>query len=198
MLSVYIFSVALGGGLLLLSVLGDVVDGDAGDLDIEADLDLDADLDVDGEGADTSKLFSIRTATYSLFGFGAVGSILSWVGFSPTAPSTVGFSALGGVSAAGIVAVAFRYLAATDTGSHPGDDSLVGLTGRVLIPMGSTAPGQIAVERGGRRLSLRAKPHHLEDTRIELEDWRSVVIVEMKDGVALDAPVQDDLITDGG
>ena len=44
------------------------------ELEAEIDIDLDADTGVDHSA---SKILSIRTLTYALFGFGAVGWLLS-------------------------------------------------------------------------------------------------------------------------
>ncbi|MDH5589563.1 MAG: hypothetical protein OEZ65_00155 [Gemmatimonadota bacterium] len=194
MLSIYVFSLVLGGGLLLLSLFGDAVgdglDGDLGvDIDLDADLDVDLDTDVDTGPGLAPKLFSLRMFTYMLFGFGAVGEVLSWVGFDPAGITTIGLSAMGAVAAGVMVQTVFRYLDATDSGAHPGEGSLVGLAGRVTIPITAASPGSIVVHRGDRRLTLRALPYEGES---DPGGWHSVVIVEMDRGVARVTPIKDE------
>jgi len=193
MLAAYVFSLVLGGGFLLVSVLGDALGGDSIELDVDAhvDGDFDAHVDVDGDATHASKLFSFRTVVYALFGFGAVGSIMSWLQLgSPL--STFLFALVGGTASGAVVNVAFRYLYATDTGAHPGDQSLVGLSGRVTLPLTERVPGTIAVERGARRLALRAIPHE-SSAGGDISSWTNVVVVEMDKGIAKVAPVGNEL-----
>ena len=63
----YLFSVVLGGGLLLLSLLGDLLGGDASDLELDVDFDSTSDVD-----HSATKILSFRMVSYALFGFGAV------------------------------------------------------------------------------------------------------------------------------
>ena len=121
MYAAYIFSVVLGGGLLLLSLLGDLLGSDAIELEFDADVDMDVDLDVDLDAESdldpaASKIFSLRVLTYTLFGFGAVGWLLSRSGFPPAAPSTITYAVIGGLVSGTLVARAFGYLRRTETG----------------------------------------------------------------------------------
>jgi len=202
MLPVYIFCLVLGGGLLLLSLLGDVF-GDAGsdlDLDISGDVSFEiegadiGDADLDGHGGDAShasRILSIRTLTYALFGFGAVGTLLGLFG-SAAFVTTLGLALTGGFLSGALVTSAFRYLAITDTGAQASDDTFVGLAGSVTVPISTESAGAVAVQRGQRRISLRALPH--ESVRgQDPAAWTSVVVVEMEEGVARVAPVADEL-----
>lgn len=191
MLSIYVFSLVLAGAFLLVSVFGDVFDADG---ELELDADVDADVADALEGSDSThatRIFSIRTVVYALFGFGAVGTILS---FRDTgALQTVLLALLGGALTGTLVTVTFNWLRATDMGDRVGDEGFVGLTGSVVLPLRAGAAGRIAVERGGRRTTLRALPH---GTGEDVGKWHSVVIVEMKDGVARVAPVEEDLLAE--
>jgi hypothetical protein len=199
MYAAYLFSVVAGGGLLLLSLLGDLLGSDAveieleGDLDIgidDLDLDFDADSDVDHSA---SKILSIRTLTYAMFGFGAVGWVLSYLGFAPAAPLTITYAGVGGLASGALVNQAFAYLRRTETGMLEEDSSFVGLAGDVTLRLGGGSTGNVAIERGGRRHTLRALPHASVDAGVPPKDWKSVVVVEMKDGVAHVAPTEQDL-----
>lgn len=213
MAAAYIFSLVLGGGFLLVSVLGDVFGGDASDvaldggLDVDVDVDVHADLDVGGADADVhaghgaaghgdaalvSKVFSFRMVVYTLFGFGAVGQLMVWAGSDPAAPLTVAAAVAGGLASGALVQSVFNYLRRTDSGEHVGEDAYVGLPAHVTLPLGGTAPGRIAVEIDARRVTLRALPHRdLPDEVVA--GWTDVVIVDMERGVARVAPLDDDL-----
>jgi hypothetical protein len=197
MYAAYVFSVVLGGGLLLLSLLGNVLGGDALEIELETDfdvgvddLDLEAGSDVDHSA---SKILSIRTLTYTLFGFGAVGWLMTRMGALPAAPSTIAYAVVGGLVSGTLVNRAFAYLRRTETGLLEGDDSFAGLAGQITLPLGGGSTGNVAVERGGRRYTLRALPHSSARAGSPPDSWQHVVVVEMKDGVAYVAPSDQDL-----
>lgn len=201
MLPIYIFSLVLGGGFLLVSLLGDALGSDAVELELDTDLDLDAEIDVGGDvdveaaahdtdGGHGGKLFSLRTGVYTLFGFGAVGTLLSFL--DPGGAATLAFALLGGALSGAMINVLFNYLLRTDSGARVGDHTFVGLTGSMTLPLSSTAPGTVVVDRGHRRVPLRALPH-ASAAGSDVTEWETVVVVEMSDGVARVAPVEDDL-----
>jgi hypothetical protein len=219
MYAAYVFSLVLGGGFLLVSVLGDILGGDASDvaldgpdidvdldvhMDVDVDMDVDTDIDVHGDVAHhgdmalVSKVFSFRMVVYTLFGFGAVGWLMTQAGLAPAAPLTIASSVFGGVASGALVQSVFNYLKRTDSGGHVGEDSFVGLPGVVTLPLGGNSPGNVAVEIGGRRVTLRALPHGQAEDDV-LRGWKNVVVVEMQRGVARVAPVDQDLraLTDG-
>lgn len=203
MLSVYIFSLVLGGSFLLVSLLGDAFDADA---DFDADLSLEAGDAADaleaGDAADAAdagdvaqgthavKIFSIRGLIYALFGFGAVGSLVSWLGAAGSV-ATFGAAVVGGVLTGGMVTVLFNWLRASSTSNRHGDTGFVGLRGTVTLPVGRGSPGTVMVERGGRRVALRALPW--DGAEGDSAEWRDVLVMEMEKGVALVAPVEEDL-----
>ena len=194
MLGLYVFSLVLGGGFLAFSLLGDGIGGghhdvgwDGGGVGDASGVD---DGFLDGHDLHASKIFSLRMVIYGLFGFGAVGTVLSLAG--PGGALAL-FSALaGGLASAGLIRLAFRYLHRADSGAHVGDDSFVGLAGRVTLPLSRATPGSISVERGNRLIALRALPHATAGGG-DVSGWCTVVVVDMADGIARVAPVEEDL-----
>jgi hypothetical protein len=67
-----------------------------------------------------------------------------------------------------------------------GDKWLLGRTGLVTIPLRSDATGKIVVTRAGQTQELLAMPLNAEDA--DPESWVSVMVVEMRDGIALVTP----------
>lgn len=204
MTSLFLFALILGGGLLGLSLLGDLVGGADADFDADFDTDLDVDpgVDVDTDveaqpdlGGDAAsdlagaiKIFTIRNLTYFLFGFGAVGWLLEEVapGLSLWLVSLA--AVLGGALAAGAAAVTFGWLKATESGWQADEASFVGCEGRVVLPVGHAKVGQIVVRRGDREHELRALPFDLRAPAPE--QWRSVVVIEMEGGTARVSPME--------
>jgi len=183
------------------------VDLDAGGLDLDAGgVDLDSGgfevdaghVDVDAAHSDlqsdagslASKVFSIRTLFYSLFGFGAVGSLLTFV-WTGNPFLTAGFALAGGIASGSLINVAFGYVRRSESGGLVGEGSYTGLQGRVILPIRNEVPGRMVVERAGRRVELRALPHASTREEGDPQDWTSVFIVEMDRGVARVAPIED-------
>jgi hypothetical protein len=188
MLALYLFSLFLGGGLLAASLLGAIGGHEFGGHDHGA---------IGGHGADPSadhaaaKIFSVRALIYGLFGFGAAGSLLTALqaGSFLTAIAAV---VTGAVSAVMVTAL-FRLVRAEELPPALGDESYIGLAGRVTLPMQPGSPGTIAVDQGARRITLRALPHPSR-TGVNTGAWKAVVVVDMEHGVARVVPVEDDLI----
>jgi len=184
MTSLYLFSMVLGAGFLLLSLLGG--DGMDVDVDVDFDLDMDAPGTIDGSsGADTAfKILSFRGVVYALFGFGAVGFLSDILGVA--ALPTLIAAIFGGLASGALITTIFNWLYRTESGQLPGEASFAGRTGRVTLPIRGHTPGSISVERGGRMISLRALPHSTAEG--EPEEWEEVMIVELENGVARVTP----------
>jgi hypothetical protein len=178
-------------------------DLDAGGLDVDAGgFDLDAGhVDVDAAHAHLqaeaghagAKIFSIRTLFYSFFGFGAVGSLLTFVlGGGPVL--TPIFAVAGGAASGALITAAFGFVRRSESGALQAEDAFVGLQGRVTLPIRPHAPGKVVVERGGRRVEIRALPHATTEEHGDPGAWTTVFVVEMEKGVARVAPVEDELL----
>lgn len=209
MIALYVFSLVLGGGVLGLSVLGDLFGGhghvDLGGPGGGLDADVHAELGDHGGGAHTadasgdtghagtshmaSKIFSIRSASYSLFGFGGVGTALTLLGTgigpTTTAALSVGTALVAGVLVNGM----FAWLKRGESGALAGEERYAGHLGRVTLPIEGSG-GKIVVEIAGREVELAALPH--ASAAGDASRWHRVLVVEMDSGVALVAPAEDD------
>jgi len=178
-------------------------DVDAGGLDLDAGgFDVDAGgLDVDATHAElqadagnfASKIFSIRTLFYSLFGFGAVGTISTYV-WSGDPVLTAFFSVVSGLASGALVNAAFGYVKRTESGFIRSEATYAGVLGRVVLPIRLEIPGKVVVERGGRTVKLRALPHSSAADQGDPAEWKRVFVVEMEKGVARVAPIEEDLL----
>lgn len=186
MLPIYVFCSILGGGLLLLGVLGNMFEGDAA---LDGLSDASEALNADVSGGVWKQALSFRTLAYGIAVFGASGWVLSAIGTS--APLT-GILAIGtalGVSA--IVASVMGYVQSSESGFTRGEEQFVGAPGRMAIPFSAqTGIGEVSVLHNGRTLSLRARAHAADSAGAQ--DWRYVVVVAMRDGVADVVPVTEE------
>lgn len=197
--TVYLIFLVVAGGIAVLSAFGDFldvgVDGDAAlDLDLDFDVDADtvfadlADAGPAAASAPPAAIFSLRALVFAAFGFGATGTALSAFGASPGALSTVALSMLAGLVVGVAVGSLLAYLKRSDTHSRPGDEGFRGLTGRVVLPVREGTPGTVIVRRGPREHSVRALPHPAASS--DPQGWKRVVVVEMRNGIALVGPLE--------
>jgi hypothetical protein len=177
MFSIYLFSLVVGGALLLFSLFSGSDHSDS-------------DFGHDG-GHSPAEWLSIRTLMYFLFVFGGVGAILSKTWSPATAPIVFGVALVSGAGIGAAVSAAFGYLRRTDSGFRDTDDSFIGLTARVTVPLGPGRLGKVLVSRGGRTFDLLAQPYDRAAGTRALPDWKEVIIVEMTRGTAIVAPVDD-------
>lgn len=177
MFSLYLFALIVGGALLLFSLFGGSEHSDA-------------DFSHDG-GHSPAQWLSIRTLMYFMFVFGGVGAILTRTWSPGTAPIVLGIALLAGAGVGTAVSAAFRYLRRTDSGHRDSDDSFIGLTARVTVPLDAGRPGKVMVSRGDRTFDLLAQPYDKAAGATPLSDWKDVIIVEMARGTAIVAPVDD-------
>lgn len=189
MLTAYIACFGAAGALLALSLLGDFLDGDA---DVSAGLDV----DVDGVAGAASTILSLRTAVYALFGFGAAGTALHFL-WDGSRPGTTALAAGGaGLASGALVGAVFRYLKKTEAGVVEGEAKFAGLAGQVSLEIRPDSPGLVQVERGGRRIRMRARLGDACAGEEPLKEGRAVVVVDVEDGVAVVSPVDVKLLED--
>jgi hypothetical protein len=177
------------------------MDMDVGDLDLDVGgMDMDVGhLEVDAAHAELSadagslaaKVLSVRTVFYSLFGFGAVGSLLTFV-WTGDPILTAAFAVVGGLSSGAVINTAFGWVNRSESGALLGEDSYEGVRGRVTLPIRHEIPGRVVVKRLGGTLELRALPH--ASGKGDPATWTQILVVEMEKGVALVAPVEEGML----
>jgi membrane protein implicated in regulation of membrane protease activity len=162
---------ALGGvGLLLLAV------------SLFSGHDLDFDADVHGG---LPGFLSLRTLGVFLTGFGAVGAVAALslpAGDSRSLwASTLGVGS--GVALSGVYLLAMRLIQSQEASSLVGDKELVGLEGRVSVPIPPDGVGEVTCAVGGqiaRRMARTQGSQAVpEGRRVKITDvYGATVIVE--------------------
>ena len=180
MTALYWFALVVGVGMYLFSVFADTT-GAHGDADGHVDAGADH-----HHGLDSYKLLSLRNATYFMFAFGVTGVSLTWLWGGTRALLTAFLAFAIGALGAGISTLVFGWLRKSESGEMPGDRAWLGATAQVLIPLGGSGTGKILVSRGGRAQELLARP--FDDDASNPETWSSVLVLEIRDGIALVAP----------
>jgi hypothetical protein len=61
-----------------------------------------------------------------------------------------------------------------------------------VLPIQEGVAGQVVVERGGRRIALRALAH--SSAGGDPSSWRDVLVVDMEKGIARVAPIDEDTL----
>ena len=120
MLALYLFSLIVGGGLLLFSVVA-ASDTEAGELTDAVDLDpeLDGESGSGGGGGALSRdFFSVRAALYFLAGFGATGALMESLTAATPKVAMAWAVATGLVAATAAVAV-YGWLRSSESGLVP-------------------------------------------------------------------------------
>jgi hypothetical protein len=187
MTALYWFAMVVGVGMYLFSVFAGASDGHH---------DVDGHVHVDGDthhDVDTYKLLSLRNATYFLFAFGVTGVTLNWMwgGSRGWLTALLAFF-IGGIGAS-ISTVVFGWLRKSESGDMPGDRAWLGASAQVVLPIAAGGTGKILVSRAGRAQELLARP--FDDNAVRPESWSSVLVLEIRDGIALVAP-NDELTLD--
>ena len=183
MTALYWFAMVVGVGMYLFSVFADTT-GAHGDVDGHVHVDGDS-----HHGVDAYKLLSLRNATYFLFAFGVTGVSLTWLWGGNRGILTAILALAIGALGAGISTMVFGWLRKSESGDMPGDRAWLGATARVLLPLQSGGTGKIYVSRAGRSQELLARP--FDDDATNPERWSNVMILEIRDGVALVAPNEE-------
>lgn len=183
MIALYWFAMVVGVGMYLVSVLSGATAGDH-DLGHEAHVGGDSHQDID-----SYKLLSLRNATYFLFAFGVTGVTLNWIWGGSRGLLTALLALFIGGTGAAISTLAFGWLKKSESGDMPGDRVWLGASGQVVIPLSAGGTGKIFVSRGGRSQELLARP--FDDDATSPEAWSQVMVLEIRDGIALVAPNEE-------
>ena len=193
MLAAYIFSLVVGGGLLALNLFGDFLDSD---VDADAGIDLDGDADAISGGSEIAKLLSLRSLVYALFGFGGAGLVLHliWAGAQPVLTALIAGGM--GLGSGALVSTVFGYLKRTEAGEMQGERALVGLSGKIVMAIGDGETGSVRIRSGERQYRMRARADLPSGAAQTLEAGRAIVVVDVKDGVALVTPIDGKLLED--
>lgn len=193
MLAAYIFSLVVGGGLLALNLFGDFLDSD---VDADAGIDLDGDADAISGGSEIARLLSLRSLVYALFGFGGAGLVLHliWAGAQPVLTALIAGGM--GLGSGALVSTVFGYLKRTEAGEIQGERALVGLSGKIVMAIGDGETGAVRIRSGERQYQMRARADLPSGAARALEAGRAIVVVDVKDGVALVTPIENKLLED--
>jgi membrane protein implicated in regulation of membrane protease activity len=183
----YWLALVLGGGLFLLSLAGELV-GAHGHFHSPSHVDV-------GGGAhhddfDWGKLFSLRNVTYFLFAFGAAGVLLNLTWDGEREVLTALAATLTGVLAWVFSSFLFGYLRTSESGERQTDSTLIGRVGQVTLPILPGRTGKVMITRSGQIQELVAKAMDAEEPA--QDSWSSVVIVDVRDGIALVAPYSEE------
>ena len=183
MTALYWFAMVVGVGMYLFSAFAGAT-GAHHDFGHDAHVGGDSHHDVD-----SYKLLSLRNATYFLFAFGVTGVTLNWIWGGTRGLLTALLALSIGATGAAISTLAFGWLKKSESGDMPGDRAWLGASGQVVLPLSTGGTGKIFVARGGRSQELLARP--FDDAADRPETWSNVMVLEIRDGVALVAPNEE-------
>ena len=182
MSALYWFAMVVGVGMYIFSVFAGATGGGH-----------DADSPhIDGETHHDDysyKLLSLRNATYFLFAFGVTGVSLTWLWSGSRGLLTAMLAIAIGLTGTAISTLAFGWLRKSESGDMPGDRAWLGASAEVLLPLSTRGTGKILVSRGGRAQELLARP--FDTDAVEPESWSTVLVLEIRDGIALVAPNEE-------
>jgi membrane protein implicated in regulation of membrane protease activity len=156
MLALYLLSLVVGGGLLLLALLG----GGEGEVGGEA---LDLEPELAGSGSEPSSwasalpLLSLFFWTFFLAFFGLTGLLLTWLAPGPGAVLTAVLAAGVGVAAGWAAQRLISSMARRTVDSSVGPAELIGRLAQVVVPIARGELGKVRLEVGGRQVELLAR-----------------------------------------
>ncbi len=200
MLPIYIGSLALGGVLIVASIV-------LGDADADADLDVDADIDVNtdfigGLDGDQDALlivkdpadamadagtwlpfFSLRFWTFALATFGASGLLLDILGVASFLAAGVSIC-LGGAIGTGAAWI-FRHLQLVEPTGNVGLLEISGTEATVLLTVGPHKTGKVRLRLDEQYIDLSARTQG----EITINRNEKALVLKVEEGVALITPV---------
>ena len=193
LLESYFFSLALGGVVLLASIVagGGNSDTDAGadgdldggfDKDFEFDKDFDFDKDLakidinDVDGGLWLPFLSLRFWTFGLVTYGMTGILLDFLQNMLAFPVAL----VTGITLGWVISYAFHRLKKSSVSSGTTLEQNRGQEGKVLLAIEKGKIGKIRIKQGGQLVDIPAQTN--DDDRIE--EGAKVLIVRIKDGIA--------------
>jgi membrane protein implicated in regulation of membrane protease activity len=153
MLALYVMSLIVGGGLLLLSLVAGAEAGGADGLDGGG---LEGTESGEGSVGSALPLASMFFWTFFLAFFGLTGVLLSTLARDAGTLLTILLAVGMGTGAGLIAARVLRRLGRAEVDSSVRPIDVVGRLGRVVVPVGREQPGKIRVELKGRTVELLA------------------------------------------
>lgn len=181
MLTLYLIALAVGGTMVLASLLfgGDFDDLEA-DVDVDADIDADVDADADGDtDHDTGDLLagwlpvtSLRFWIFFAAFFGLTGTLLVGLKLIDSGAIVAALSGAVGWSAGAAIVAAYRRLKDQVVDSTLGEDDYIGANGIVVLPVAKGRTGKVRLELAGRTVELLADTEEEEPL-----DIRQIVTV---------------------
>lgn len=196
MLTWYIVSAIIGGGLILLSALGGFSHGLMDGIDANTDFDVDHDLDVDhnlsleadhhvdiDHHTDMAKdlapttdfwlpFLSLRFWVYAIGGFGVMGTILTLTNAAP-AFNTLWLSIAFGVTVGSVIAYAIRKIKVSEIDYQVREKDFLGVAAQLTVAPRNGEPGKVRMLVKGETIDMLALPHE----GVELERGEEVVVV---------------------
>ena len=187
MFAVYLFTAVVGWIFVAIFLFS------AADFDVDFDTDVDIDTDTGGPMSGTGlellgALFSFRSLVFFAAFFGLTGILLDWleVGSVFTLVLAIGI----GLFAALVNVKLMQYLKRTSASSQLKDRKIAGNPAHVVVPITAGKRGKVSVDIDGQRLYLTAAPFNDRHNN-EFGVGDTVVIVEVSNGSALVAPMDD-------
>lgn len=188
---VYLFSFALGGILLLASIL--LGDKDTGQADVDADADASADAGAPHQGLDHgvpgshgglagvfTAFLSMRFWMFFVAFFGLTGLVLDGLDLVGSGLALTLALAMGLFTGQATVAV-FRHLATSETSTAAGAHDYVGKSGRVLVGFGPGELGKLRLTLKGTTVDVLATSD--EEQRFAAGD--SALVIQMNETTAV-------------
>jgi membrane-bound ClpP family serine protease len=168
--NLYLLSFIVGGILLVMPLVGDVFDNTG----------------TYTPPTPRSGVLSIQGATSFLLGFGATGTGLTR--YTELRPAYIAAIAVVAAVVAALLLTRFiAYMLHGEDKKAEQQRSLHGLIAEVIVPINPVHGGKISARRGAQRIQMLARPFHASDSNAA--SWREVMIVDVRDGIALVSPV---------
>ncbi len=187
----YLFSFALGGLLLLASILLGDKDGghDSGDVDTDTDGDHGghqaSDHGVPATPGSFAGMFtaflSLRFWMFFLAFFGLTGLVLDGLDIIPNSGVALAISLAMGLATGQVTAAVFRHLSSSETSTAASVSDYVGKSGRVLIAFAPGSLGKLRITLKGTTVDVLATT----DDERPFAVGDDALVIQMNDTTAL-------------